>query len=253
MTEQNGFQMHGVEWTSASSINLFTTNPAMFVASKLLNMKRPPSAAMIRGIVSEDAVAAVLTGSSFEDAIKAALNKFDREIVLGDEKSEKERAAVEPMVELALQELKQFGEPDFTIDGGQQKVSIYCAGDGWKLPIIGYLDFVFPKHGLVVDLKTTMRMPSKQSADHVRQRCIYQRCVGNQTVKFLYVTPKKAGFLEDGDVDEQLAEIKVILNRMERFLRLSDDPEVLASIVPVDPTHFYWSDCIDQRKEIFGI
>jgi len=54
-------------------------------------------------------------------------------------------------------------------------------------------------------------------------------------------------------VETELATVKAHCNRLERFLSVSDDPKYLASIVPVDPTHFYWSDCIDQRKEIFGI
>ena len=253
MTDQNGFEMHKIKHSSASSINSWSANPGVFIMDKLLKKRRPASAAMWRGITVEDAVAAVLTGSAVEDAIATALAKFDKEIQFADEKTERERAAIEPMVELALEELKIYGEPEFSVDGSQQKVEINCAGDGWKLPIIGYLDLVFPKEGLVVDLKTTMRMPAKMSADHIRQRCIYQRCVGNSQVKFLYVTPKKSGWLEDGDVDENLEQIKAILNRQERFLRISDDPEYLASIVPIDPSHFYWSDCIEQRQKIFGV
>ena len=188
------------------------------------------------------------------DAVAAALARFDKEITFADEKSEKERAAIGPMIELAVAELEQYGKPQFSIDGSQQKVSITCNGDGWKIPIIGFLDLVYPDHGLVVDLKTTMRMPSTMTQSHKRQRCIYQRCLGgNQQVKFLYVTPKKSGWLEDGDVDAELATVKAHCNRLERFLSVSDDAQYLASIVPVDPTHFYWSDCIDQRKEIFGI
>ena len=251
--EQNGFEMHGIQHSSVSSQNLWQSNPAMWITQYLLKVKRPPSAAMIRGIVSEDAVSAVLCGGSVSDALKAALKKFDDQVFIANDTTEKERAAIEPIIELALEQLKEYGEPDFEITGGQKKVSITCSGDGWKLPVIGYLDFVFPKHGLVVDLKTTMRLPSKQSADHVRQRCFYQRCVGNIAVKFLYVTPKKTNWLEDGDVNEQLELIKATLNRQERFLRVSKDPEFLASIIPVDPSHFYWSDCIEQRKKIFGI
>ena len=179
---------------------------------------------------------------------------FDEGNQKNADKIKKERDAIGPMVRLAVEELEKYGKPSFSIDGSQQKVSITCKGDGWKIPIIGYLDLVYPDHGLVVDLKTTMRMPSVMAQSHKRQRCIYQRCVGgNQQVKFLYVTPKKSGWLEDGDVDAELATVKAHCNRLERFLSVSDDPQYLASIVPVDPTHFYWSDCIDQRKEIFGI
>ena len=250
----NGFEKHGIKHLSNSSISLWESNPAQWVMSYLLKEKRPSSAAMWRGIAVEDGVVVCLDGGSLSDAVAAALARFDKEITFADEKSEKERAAIAPMIELAVAELEQYGKPQFSIDGSQQKVSITCKGDGWKIPIIGYLDLVYPDHGLVVDLKTTMRMPSAMTQSHKRQRCIYQRCLGgNQQVKFLYVTPKKSGWLEDGDVDAELATVKAHCNRLERFLSVSDDPQYLASIVPVDPTHFYWSDCIDQRKEIFGI
>ena len=250
----NGFEKHGIKHLSNSSISLWESNPAQWVMSYLLKEKRPSSAAMWRGIAVEDGVVVCLDGGTLTDAVAAALARFDKEITFADEKTEKERAGIAPMIELAVAELEQYGKPSFSIDGSQQKVSITCKGDGWKIPIIGYLDLVYPDHGLVVDLKTTMRMPSAMTQSHKRQRCIFQRCLGgNQQVKFLYVTPKKSGWLEDGDVDAELATVKAHCNRLERFLSVSDDPQYLASIIPVDPTHFYWSDCIDQRKEIFGI
>lgn len=253
MTEQNGFEMHGIKHSSISNINSWHDNPAQWVAKYCLKVRFPAGPAMIRGIVVEGGTASVLSGGSVEDAVKEALKKFDQQIFMASEKTEKERAAIEPMIELAVQELKQYGEPDFEITGDQKKVSMKCNGDGWQLPIIGYLDFVFPKHGLVIDLKTSMKISTKQSASHIRQRCFYQKCMGNFSVKFLYVTPKKTSLLEDGDVAQTLAEIKSTLNRQERFLRVSKDPKFLASIIPVDPSHFYWSDCIEQRKKIFGI
>ncbi len=250
----NGFELHGIKHLSNSSISLWESNPAQWVMSYLLKEKRPSSAAMWRGIAVEDGVVVCLDGGTLTDAVAAALARFDKEITFADEKSEKERAGIAPMIELAVAELEKYGTPQFSIDGSQQRVSITCAGDGWKIPIIGFLDLVYPDHGLVVDLKTTMRLPSTMMQSHKRQRCIYQRCLGgNQQVKFLYVTPKKSGWLEDGDVDAELATVKAHCNRLERFLSVSDDPQYLASIIPVDPTHFYWGDCIDQRKEIFGI
>lgn len=250
----SGFEKHGVTHSSVSQINSWESNPALWVAEKLLGKKRGASAAMWRGIYVEEAAASVLLEeATIAEAVKRALEKFDDTIMLADEKTEKERAGIEPMIELAVGELKHLGKPEFSHDGSQQKVSVTCNGDGWKLPIIGFLDFVYPEKGLVVDLKTTMRLPSSMSVGHRRQRCFYQRAMGNQAVKFLYVTPKKSGWLDDGDVDEELEVIKAHLNRMERFLSVSDDPEYLASIIPVDPSHFFWGDCIDMRKEVFGI
>jgi hypothetical protein len=62
---------------------------------------------------------------------------------------------------------------------------------------------------------------------------------GNQSVKFLYVTPKKAAMLEDGDPAELLAQAKVQITRMEAFLRTLDK-ETAKAIVPVQPNSFYW-------------
>ena len=166
------------------------------------------------------------------------------------DKIKKEREAIGPMVRMAIEELKQYGKPSFSIAGSQEKVSITCAGDGWKLPVIGFLDIEYPDQGLVIDLKTTLRMPSKMSAGHIRQRCVYARCKGNSVVQFLYVTPKKVALLEDGNVDEELAKIKAILNRTERFLT-AGDRDFLASIVPVNPNTFYWRDAGGIRSELF--
>jgi hypothetical protein len=93
-------------------------------------------------------------------------------------------------------------------------------------------------------------MPSKMSPSHIRQRCFYQRCMGNHSVKFLYVTPKKVSMLEDGDMDTELAKIKEIMSRQERFLRLGDK-EFLRSIVPHNPHSFYWNGGEDIAKELF--
>ena len=249
----NGWEQYGIDHSSVSQINTIETNPALWLAEKVFKIKRPASSAMYRGIVTEDAVAATLLGAEMGASVKAAEEDFDTRVGISvSEKDGKERAGIAPMTAFAVDELKGFGEPEFDL-GDQRKVEMMCNGDGWKLPIIGFLDFVYPKHGLVVDLKTTMRLPSKMSEAHRRQRCFYQKCSGdNQSVKFLYVTPKKFGWLEDGDVAEELALMKAHLNAMEKFLSISADKEYLASIMPVDPTHFFWHGSIDERKRIFG-
>jgi hypothetical protein len=57
---------------------------------------------------------------------------------------------------------------------------------------------------------------------------------------------------EDGDADELMAEIKAHLTRQEAFLRLGDK-ELLRSIVPVDPSSFYWNGDEKVREELYGI
>jgi hypothetical protein len=158
------------------------------------------------------------------------------------------------MTQLAIEDLMEFGKPEFPEDEEhpQEKISITAKGEGWSIPVIGYLDLVFPQHGVVIDLKTTGRIPSKMSAEHQLQRAIYQKAKGNMAVKFLYVSDKKTNMLEDGDADELLALAKVQIGRMEAFLRHCDKETALA-IVPVQPSSFYWQGAEDLRKEFYGI
>ena len=249
----SGFNKHNIDHLSASSINLWANAPDVWVMSYLFGLRTPMGPAPWRGIVVEEAVVETMMGGSEKDAIQKALDKFDKRFLIGDEATTKERAMIEPMVQLSVEQLMEFGKPEFPEEGGQNKISITAKGDGWTVPVIGYLDLVYPHHGVVIDLKTTGRMPSTMSAEHQLQRAIYQKAKGgNQSVKFLYVTPKKASMLEDGDPAELLAQAKVQITRMEAFLRTLDK-ETAKAIVPVQPNSFYWKGNETLRKEFYGL
>jgi len=247
----SGFQKHGINHLSASSINLWTNAPDVWVAQYLFKKRGPMSAAAMRGICTEDAVVAVLQGKNVNGALDAALEKFDSFFPIGDEKTTKERAMIQPCMELAVQELEQYGEPEFP-EEGQEKISITAKTEDYEIPVIGYLDLVFPKHGTIIDLKTTARCPSTMSAEHQLQRAIYQKARGNQVVKFLYVTPKKVALLEDGDPSEILRKTKTQITRMERFLRSGSAADI-AGVIPVNPNTFYWNGAEEIREELYGI
>ena len=254
----NGFEKHGIKHLSASSINLWTNAPDVWVASYLFKKRTPMGAAAMRGICTEDAVANTLTGKLHKaGALDQALEKFDSMFFMADEKITKERAMIEPCMELTLQELEHYGKPEFPEDG-QTKISITATDrndDGeviWSVPVIGYLDFVFPDHGVVIDLKTTGRIPSKMSPEHQLQRAIYQKARGNQVVKFLYVSSKKTNMLEDGDPTEILGKAKKQIARLEKFLR-AGSAEDIREVIPVNPNSFYWNGAEDLREEMYGI
>lgn len=247
----NGFEKHGINHLSASSINLWANAADVWVMSYLFGLRTPMGPAPWRGICVEDAVVETLMGGSEKDAIQNALDKFDKRFLVGDEKTTKERDMIEPMVHMAVEELMEFGKPEFPEDG-QEKISITAKGDGWSIPVIGYLDLVYPQHGVVIDLKTTGRIPSKMSAEHQLQRAIYQKAKGNSAVKFLYVSGKKCSMLEDGDPSTILAQAKVQITRMEAFLNALDK-DTAKAIVPVSPNSFYWQGSEDLRKQFYGI
>lgn len=245
-----GFEKHGIDHLSASSINLWTNAPDMWVAKYLHNMKSNFGAAPRRGQCVETAVHMALTGTDTETAIKRGLESFDSTFMFGTEETTKERDVIEPMARVALAELEPLGHP---AEGGdeQAKISIEAKFDGWSIPVIGFLDFTYPDQGLVVDLKTTNRVPSVMSPDHQLQRAIYSAAMGNASVKFLYVSAKRAAWLEDGDPAEVLARAKVQIARMERFLSLHSADDALACI-PHNPNSFYWRGDEDARREMFG-
>lgn len=250
----NGFEKHGIDHLSASSINLWTNAPDVWVMGYLFEQRTPMGAAAWRGICSEDAVVATLMGESITAATDKALEKFDKRFMIGDDATMRERSRIQPMVELAVNELAHLGPPEFPEDEEhpQEKISITARGEDWSVPVIGYLDLVFPKHGLVYDLKTTGRIPSTMSAEHQLQRCIYAKAKGNMAVKFLYVSDKKAVTLEDGDVSETLKKAKVQIGRMEKFLR-TVDRDTAKEIVPVNGSSFYWKGAEQLRQEFYGV
>lgn len=253
----NGFKKHGINHLSASSINMYANAPCAWVARYLFDRKFSFANAARAGVLVEEAVVKVIAdGYDIDKAIDDSQKEYNKSIAIGGSDADRKRGdGMEGMIRLAVEELKPYGKPEF--DGGivggqkQKKIEIMCNGDGWKLPIIGYLDFYFPEHGLVVDLKTSMKAPSQMSDEHIRQGVLYRAAMGNCAVKFLYVTPKKAVWHEIDDTAATLSEIKAIANRMERILRM--DAEDIKEFIPVNTGSYYWSDDSNIRQELYGI
>lgn len=250
----SGFDRHGIDHSSMSQVNTFAASPSKWIAEKLFRRKFPASPAMWRGIAAETAVRHVLqNGWEVERAIKAGYEQYDHAMALElSSARERERDMIEPIVHLALEELAPLGTPDLP-ESGQRKVSITARGDDWSLEVIGFVDLPYDKDGLVVDLKTTGRMPAGMSQPHRRQCAFYARTT-NYRSRFLYVTPKKAAWLEvpADEIAPMMNETKRLLERQERFLRLGTREE-LAAICPVNPEDWYWKDAEGTRRELFGV
>lgn len=258
MKQMNGFEKHGLTYTSASQINMFEESPAAWVARYLYGKKFAFGVAAQVGVLTEKVVEEVLMGSEFDPALERAKVQFGKNnAMVTDEKALGRINDIEPMALNALEVLKPYGEPEFIekLSGReQQKIEINCNGAGWTLPVIGYLDFVYPQHGLVVDLKTTLRIPSTLTGSHARQAAIYRAAKGNMGVKFVYVSPKKSNVLDLEDYIGPLNEVKNILNRQELMLR-HFDKEQMADIAPINLGSFYWNDSTGKeiRQELYNV
>jgi hypothetical protein len=255
-----GFARHGIEHLSASSLNLWAAEPAVWAMERLLGHRSPPSALMARGKAVEDGVHAGLIDPArpVDDCAAQALAAFDREMALNaDDRRDNERALIPGYVEHGLAELRQYGTPT----AYQHRVEIRL--DDVPVPIIGFIDWRFDQHGLIVDLKTSERLPSAISLSHARQGAIYARAHGNYSMRFAYVKPvaaRKDGRavvvyeLERAEVDRQLAALREIAVRLERFLRLSADPRELCGLIVPDYERFHWSNPVTRAHgaEVFG-
>lgn len=257
MSAPNAFERHGINHLSASSVNLFIAQPAMWCCSYLMKRRTPVGPAAHRGTAIEAGVEAGLFDPAMPvaECQRIANEKFHGLTRLSaDARIEKERATIAPSVEIALAELRQYGVPEGTGEdnGRQHKISLTLPGIA--IPVIGYLDFLFADHGIIVDLKTAARLPSEISPAHARQGAIYTKYGSNQQVRMAYVSPKGIKVYVVEDVVAHIASFTQAAQAIERLLSLSDDSEKLTRCFAPDLSSFYWSDNSARQiaQEIWG-
>jgi len=223
---------------SPSSLNLFCASPSMFVLEKVLGRRQPVGSPAHRGTAVEDGVTVGLLNpdASIEACTDAAFKTYDRVTALsGDKRRAEYRATIPDMVKSALEELRPYGIPTHT----QQFVS--WKPEGLAYPIVGYLDYRWEQHGILVDLKTTEKLPSSIKIPHARQVALYATMTGdNVDARLTYCTPKKRATYQLENTRDHLSALHQIALRCEAFLALSEDPEFFKSITIPDLDSFYW-------------
>lgn len=221
---------------SPSALNLYAAAPAMFVAERILGYKRPADAKMKLGLAAEHGITIGLLdpAASLETCVKEAEKKYDIDTALmSDPRREDCREQIPAMVDLGLKELRPYGIPSSTQGFVEWKP------EGLTLPIIGYYDLEWADHGILIDLKTTQKMPQGVKIDHARQVALYAS--DNTDARLTYVTPKKATTYRLENKREHREALRQIALRVERLLSLSDDPEFYTGIFVPDLTSFYWT------------
>lgn len=245
----NPFARHHMEYLSPSRLSLFAAEPAVFVLQYLLKRTVPVGAAAHRGTAAEAGVTrGLVEGLATEACQGIALLEFDRLTALsGDPNRQKERDAVPGCVEQALEQLRPYGVPD------QVQTRIETNLDDIPVPIIGFLDYAWSQHGILVDLKTQLRLTSEISVGHGRQVSIYMRAT-NYAGRLCYATPKKSAVYEVENAAVHITALTQIAYRLQRFLAISDDPQELASIVCPDYEDFRWNNPVARQlgAEVYG-
>lgn len=256
----NAFEHYKIDHLSASSLNLYAAEPALWVMERLIGLKSSGSAIMARGKAAETGVhlALMRPNLTIDAAIAEALREYDREMALvPDARREDEKQQIPGYIKHAVEELRQYGIPT----AYQDKISVTL--EGVPVPIIGYIDWRFDQHSIVVDLKTSERLPSGISNAHGRQGALYANAHGNYGMRFAYVKPTpskkdgKAVAIYEMSGDERrthLNALKQIAIRLHRFLSLSKDSHELAGLVCPNYESFYWSNAQTRSngEKLFG-
>lgn len=228
-----------IERHSPSSLNLFAAQPSMFVLERIIGLRQPVGSPAHRGTAVEDGVTAGLVdlARSLDECSAVALAKYDKITGLSADKRRQEyRDTIPAMVASALEELRPYGVPSHC----QQFVT--WKPDGLTYPIVGYLDYRWDNHGIVVDLKTTEKLPSAIKVPHARQVALYASMIGdNVDARLTYCTPKKRATYRLENVRDHLNALVQIAKRCEAFLALSDDPKFFTEIIVPDLDSFYWN------------
>jgi hypothetical protein len=236
---------------SPSSLNLFAASPAMFVLERILGLKQPVGSPAHRGVAVEEGVTFGLMDLKAPVAacINAALVKYDTITAFSpDPRKDQYRATVAPMVTSALKELRDYGKPSTT------QGFVTWQPEDLRLPIVGYFDYEWSKHGILGDLKTTERMPSQIKTGHARQVALYAAS-DNIDARLIYCTPKRLEVYGLENVRKHRDALHRIALAVEKFIALSDDPEFFKTITVPDLDSFYWANPPARQLayEIWGV
>ena len=236
------FARHGIKHLSASSLNLWKNEPALWALRYLHGIKDEAGPAAWRGTAVEAGLDAVLfSGADEQTAAKIALDNFDLNVggVIDDD-TEAERANIAKILQQATEAVKIYGKPI----SRQEKIEFWL--EGIDFPVIGFTDYRFPD--FILDLKTTLRMPSEPRPDHIVQMAVYSGA-RDLPAFLLYVTPKK--FQPYQVTEEQVKEGLWVLRRsalaLKNVLAFCQTKEQIAEmIVPRDMTNYLWNDTTRQ-------
>jgi len=256
----DAFAVHNIGHLSASSLNLWAAQPALWIMERLLGRRTPSGISAARGKAVEHGVNLGLSNPSLaiEQCIEGAEREFTRQTMLSaDPRREEECKKLAGWVRGALAELRKYGVPD----GYQEKIEIRL--DDVAVPLIGYIDWRFSNHGLIVDLKTTERFPSQIGDAHGRQGAVYASAHGNYGMRFAYAKPAPGKTdkrqvtvyeMSGDDIRRHLSALRAIALSLGRFLAVSNDARELAGLIVPDFDSFWWSDPSARAagREVFG-
>lgn len=240
-----------IDHHSPSSLNTFAASQGLYILERLMGRRQSVGLPAYRGTSVETGVATGLLNptADLRDCIAEAEREFDNLARRSaDARLTKFRDSIPGMVTTAVQALRPYGVPTST------QGFITWHPEELKYPIVGYYDFKWDDHNIILDLKTTERMPSEIKVPHARQVSLYTVHSDNADGRIAYCTPKAIEVYQLDNQRQHRDALKRMAINVERFLSLSDDPEFYVGITVPDFDTFYWSSPSARRAgfEVWG-
>lgn len=221
----------------------------MWVLEKVIGVRQSVGSPAHRGTAVEEGVTVGLLNpdAPLQSCIDTAFKKYDTVSALsGDARRQDYRDTIPAMVEKALNELRPYGIPSKTQGFVEWKP------DGLELPIVGYFDYEWADHGIIVDLKTTEKLPSQNKIPHARQVALYAAS-DNMDGRLSYVTPRKVATYRVENILEHRNALHQIALSVEAMLSIGDANKIKRLVMP-DLESFYWGGPNRQLAfEHFGV
>ena len=230
---------------SFSSVNKFKHNPSEWLVHYGLGLRVSSSPAMVRGTLAEfGAYYKIKRGMQQKDDkyfTKLLSHKFSKYKFFNAE------SELYNSIDIAKKFEEKLYERQLRNIVSYQKEKVEKV-KGLEHPIRLFTDFEYDN--LIVDLKSTLRLPTKPKIDHVRQQALYSK-LHDKPIALLYATPKKTLWydLTKQDVKNGYDELVRDFKSLENFIDMCDnDIEKAIKITPLntDPSPFYWDSNIKQ-------
>jgi len=230
---------------SFSSVNKFKHNPSEWLVHYGLGLKVSSSPAMVRGNLAEfGAYYKIKRGMQQKDDkyfTKLLSHKFSKYKFFNAE------SKLYNSIDIAKKFEEKLYERQLRNIVSYQKEKVEKV-KGLEHPVRLFTDFEYDN--LIVDLKSTLRLPTKPKIDHVRQQALYSK-LHDKPIALLYATPKKTLWydLTKQDVKNGYDELLRDFKSLENFIDMCDnDIEKAIKITPLntDPSPFYWDSNIKQ-------
>ncbi len=232
----NAFEKHGIKHLSPSSLALYRNEPAFWCGKYLLGWKDEGGPKMWVGNAVEAGLHAFLHGHETDECRKIAMDNFELKAQgVADEEHDAAREEIPLMLAQAVTILAKDKDSK-----PLYQVAVKQWIDGIDVPVIGYIDFIFPDG--ILDLKTTRALPSKPKADHASQVAFYCKAKPVDSGSLLYVTTKKGALynLSPADIEHGYQSMVTAARAVKTLLTNSPTKRDAMQTFAPDFESFYW-------------